>query len=63
MLVATGMHTNNFYSSSYVQGLCFFLSTDFCLQVDDAEEITRFSLETPASSLSCIADSTGKYSL
>lgn len=44
------------------KGCALSLNTDFCLQVDDTEEITSFSLEAPAS-LPGIAESTGKCTL
>lgn len=39
------------------KGCALALNTDFCLQVDGTKEITVFSLETPASVLTCVADS------
>lgn len=40
-----------------------FLNIYFCLQMDDTEKITNFSLETPASLLPFTVDTTVKYSL
>lgn len=63
MFVAMAMLTNNLYSNSNVQRLCTFLEHRFLSpKLDDTEEIISYSLETLASLLPCIADSTGKCS-